>query len=114
MHLSRILIWNILVLGTMAFTLSGGRDYPQDYFRSPVNTTIRLSGTFGELRPNHLHAGIDIKAYNGKTGQPILAAASGYVSRVKVQAGGYGNVLYMAHPNGYTTVYAHLGKFPMP
>lgn len=102
----------VLGLTMMAFSFSEKKDYPQDYFRSPVNTTIRLSGTFGELRPNHLHAGIDIKAYNGKTGQPILAAAEGYVSRVKVQSGGYGNVLYMAHPNGYTTVYAHLGKFP--
>lgn len=105
-------VWTLLILSGFAFTLSGEKEYPQDYFRSPVNTTIRLSGTFGELRPNHLHAGIDIKAYNGKTGQPILATAEGYVSRVKVQSGGYGNVLYLAHPNGYTTVYAHLGKFP--
>ncbi len=106
------MIWSILVLATMAFTMTGGKNYPLDYFRSPVNNTIRLSGTFGELRPNHLHAGIDIKAANGKVGQPILAVAEGYISRVKVQAGGYGNVLYLSHPNGYTSVYAHLGKFP--
>lgn len=109
----RLLFLGIIILGlSLAFSFTEKKEYPQDYFRSPVNTPIKLSGTFGELRPNHLHAGIDIKAYNGKTGQPILAVAEGYVSRVKVQSGGYGNVLYIAHPNGYTSVYAHLGKFP--
>jgi len=88
------------------------RNYPQNYFRSPVNTPIKLSGTFGELRSNHLHSGIDIKAHNGKTGQAILAVADGYVARIKVQSGGYGNVLYVNHPNGYTSVYAHLENFP--
>jgi len=88
------------------------RDYPQNYFRSPVNTPIKLSGTFGELRSNHLHSGIDIKAHNGKTGQAILSVADGYVSRIKVQSGGYGNALYVNHPNGYTSVYAHLANFP--
>lgn len=107
-----LFIWSILISLMLSFSFSDKKDYPQDYFRSPVNTPIKLSGTFGELRPNHLHAGIDIKAYGGKTGQPILAVAEGYVSRVKVQSGGYGNVLYIAHPNGYTSVYAHLGKFP--
>ncbi|MEL6639091.1 MAG: M23 family metallopeptidase, partial [Bacteroidota bacterium] len=106
------LLAGILLFVTMAFTFSETSQYPLDFFRSPVDRTIRLSGTFGELRPNHLHAGIDIKAYRGKVGQRIYAAAEGYVSRVKVQSGGYGNVLYLAHPNGYTTVYAHLGKFP--
>lgn len=88
------------------------RDYPQNYFRSPVNTPIKLSGTFGELRSNHLHSGIDIKAHNGKTGQAILSVADGFVSRIKVQSGGYGNALYVNHPNGYTSVYAHLANFP--
>ena len=105
-----------LVIGfclLLAFTEGESkRDYPQNYFRSPVNTPIKLSGTFGELRSNHLHAGIDIKAHNGKTGQAILTVADGYVARIKVQSGGYGNVLYVNHPNGYTSVYAHLANFP--
>ncbi|MEM6319346.1 MAG: M23 family metallopeptidase [Bacteroidota bacterium] len=87
------------------------KTYPQDYFRSPVDGPIRLSGTFGELRPNHLHAGIDIKAKDGKNGQPIYAIADGYVARIKVQSGGYGNALYVVHPNGYMSVYCHLQKF---
>ncbi len=94
-----------------SFSTDNKKNYPQDYFRSPVDKTIFLSGTFGELRPNHFHAGIDIKAHNGKVGQNLYAAAEGTISRIKVQSGGYGNVLYISHPRGYTTVYAHLHKF---
>lgn len=85
--------------------------YPTDYFSSPVATEITLSGTFGELRPNHLHAGIDIKAFQGKTGQDIFAVADGFVSRINVASGGYGKAIYIDHPNGYTSVYAHLKNF---
>ena len=88
------------------------KDYPQDYFRSPVDHAIKLSGTFGELRPNHFHAGIDIKSKTGKTGQDLFAVADGTVSRINIKSSGYGNALYIDHPNGYTSVYAHLGKFP--
>ncbi len=88
------------------------KDYPQDYFLSPVDEEIKLSGTFGELRPNHFHAGIDIKAKGGKIGQDIYAVAEGTVSRINIKSSGYGNALYIDHPNGYTSVYAHLDKFP--
>ncbi len=71
---------------------------------------IVLAGTFGELRSNHFHSGIDIKT-QGKEGVPIYAPADGYVSRIKVQQYGFGKALYVNHPNGYTTVYAHLKKF---
>ncbi len=103
-----IMLFSCLVV---SFNYNEHKEYPQDYFRSPVDQSIRLSGTFGELRPNHLHAGIDIKAKDGKVGQPLYSIADGYVSRIKVQSGGYGNVLYIRHPNGYTSVYAHLYKF---
>lgn len=93
-----------------SFTSDNAKRYPLDYFRSPVDRSIFLSGTFGELRPNHFHAGIDIKADGGKVGQPLFAAAEGYISRIKISSGGYGNVLYMRHPNGFTTVYAHMHK----
>jgi len=69
-----------------------------------------LSGTMGELRSSHFHAAIDIKT-SGIQGLPIYAAADGYISRVKISTGGYGNSLYMLHPNGATTVYAHLQKY---
>lgn len=114
-RLSFIMLLTFSLLLLLSFTQNNTRrDYPQNYFRSPINTPIKLSGTFGELRSNHLHAGIDIKAHNGKSGQSILAVAEGYISRIKVQSGGYGNVLYVNHPNGYTSVYAHLANFPKP
>lgn len=87
------------------------KEYPKDYFQSPVGHTISLTGTFGELRNNHFHAGMDIRATDGKAGEPVYAAAEGFISRIKVQAGGYGNALYIDHPNGYTTVYAHLQEY---
>ena len=108
----RSTIFTLFLLAILvSFTPSSKKNYPKDYFGSPVKSTVRLSGTFGELRPNHLHAGIDIKAEKGGVGQAILSAANGYVSRIKVSARGYGKVLYIDHPNGYTTVYAHLQKF---
>lgn len=98
----------LFILLCLAFMAPAEKPYPKDYFVSPVKTTIRLSGTFGELRSNHFHSGIDIK---GHIGLPLYAAAEGYVARVKIQAGGYGRALYIAHPSGYTTVYAHMNKF---
>ncbi len=84
--------------------------YPSDYFRSPIDPALSLAGNFGEIRPNHFHAGFDLKT-NNREGLPVYAAADGYVSRVKTGAYGYGKVLYINHPNGYTTVYGHLRNF---
>ena len=85
--------------------------YPTDDFVSPVNRQMRLSGTFGELRTNHFHAGLDIKSLNQVSGDPIYATGEGYISRIRVDAFGYGNSIYIDHPNGFTSVYAHLDKF---
>ncbi len=84
--------------------------YPKEYFRSPLDIPINLSGTFGELRPNHFHSGLDIRT-NNIEGLPVYASADGIIIRIKVSAFGYGKALYIAHPNGYTTVYGHLQKF---
>ncbi|NND08241.1 MAG: M23 family metallopeptidase [Saprospiraceae bacterium] len=81
------------------------------HLRKPVDYPLRLSGTFGELRSGHFHTGIDIKSANGRSGDSILAVADGIVSRIKVGAGGYGNALYIDHPGGLTSVYAHLLAF---
>jgi len=75
-----------------------------------MNIPLFLSGNFGELRTNHFHSGLDIKT-QGVEGKPIYACADGYISRIKKSPWGYGNVVYINHPNGYTTVYAHLSKF---
>ncbi len=84
--------------------------YPQDYFRSPLDIDLVLAGTFGELRSNHFHSGVDIKTQQ-RTGLNVFAVADGYVSRIKVSHYGYGKALYITHPNGYVSVYAHLEKF---
>lgn len=83
---------------------------PTDYFSHPLDITMYLSGTFGELRNNHFHSGLDIRTQQ-REGLPVFAAADGYVSRINVQHFGYGKALYILHPNGYTTVYAHLQKY---
>ncbi|MEZ4978177.1 MAG: M23 family metallopeptidase [Chitinophagales bacterium] len=80
------------------------------YFRSPVDIPIYLSGTFGEPRSTHFHTGLDIKTA-GVEGKGIYAVADGYVSRIGVSPYGYGNAIYITHPNGLVSVYAHLQKF---
>jgi len=85
-------------------------NYPQDYFRNPLDIPIVLSGTFGELRTNHFHSGLDIKTQQVE-GKKVYAAAQGFVSRIKITHWGYGKALYITHPNGYTSVYGHLQKF---
>ncbi len=83
----------------------------KDYnFLSPVKKSFLISGNFGELRPNHFHSGIDIKT-DGVTGKKLYAIDSGYVSRIKIQTWGYGKAVYITHPNGYTSVYAHISKY---
>src|SRR5699024_1283539 len=88
----------------------GQQNLPQDYFQSPLRIPLYLAGNFGELRANHFHSGLDIKTKQ-RTGLDVLAAADGYVSRIKVSWYGYGRALYIQHPNGYTTVYGHLKDF---
>jgi hypothetical protein len=82
-------------------------------FGPPLPLPERLSGSFGELRTDHFHAGIDYKT-GEKEGIPVHAAAAGYVSRVKVSETGYGKVIYITHPDGIVTVYAHLSEFYHP
>ena len=86
--------------------------YPKGYFMFPIKPGQRnyLAANMGELRPNHFHGGMDIKT-DGQIGLPVYACADGYVSRMRVSTNGYGNTLYITHPNGLVTVYAHLDKF---
>lgn len=81
--------------------------YPKDYFRSPLDIPMQLSGNFGELRPGHFHAGFDLKT-NQREGLNVYAVADGYVSRIKISTFGNGKCIYITHPNGYTSVYGHL------
>lgn len=87
-----------------------GPSFPKDYFRNPLDIPIALAGGFMECRPNHFHTGIDIRT-NQRENLPVYAAAEGYISRISVSHSGYGNCLYITHPNGFTTVYGHLNDF---
>lgn len=98
-----------LIFLLFTLTVFGQNDYPKDYFRSPLDIPLYLSGTFGELRGNHFHTGLDFKTQQ-KEGLNVYAAADGYVSRIKISTWGYGKAIYITHPNGYTTVYGHLQK----
>ncbi len=102
-NLSSIIFFLVCFLGY-------GQDIPKTYFNDPLNVPLILSGTFGELRSNHFHSGLDIKTQQ-RTGLKVKASASGTVSRIKISHYGYGKAIYISHPNGYTTVYAHLKKF---
>ena len=92
------------------FSGFGQEKYPKDAFRSPMDIPVILAGTFGELRSNHFHSGVDIKTKQ-REGLPIYAIGDGSVTRIKISHWGYGKALYVAHPNGYTSVYGHLQKF---
>ena len=81
-----------------------------NYYSAPVKIPMLLSGNFAELRSNHFHSGIDIKT-QGVTGFPVYSVADGFISRIVVSPTGYGNALYINHPNGTTTVYGHLQSF---
>jgi len=84
-------------------------NYPKDYFSPPLGIPMQLSGNFGELRPNHFHAGFDLKTMQ-KEGLEVHAVADGYVSRIKISTFGNGKIIYITHSNGYTSVYGHLQR----
>ena len=99
---------NTLIL---LFVLAGLKVFAQtDYFANPVKIPIFLSGNFCELRPNHFHGGIDLKTQQ-RIGIPIYSAAEGFIFRIVVSPTGYGKAIYIEHPNGTSSVYAHLNGF---
>jgi murein DD-endopeptidase MepM/ murein hydrolase activator NlpD len=84
--------------------------YPQHYFRNPLDIPMELAANFGELRSNHWHMGLDIRT-NQKENLPVYAAAEGYIAYVGVRPQSFGRFIIINHPNGYSTLYAHLNDF---
>ena len=84
--------------------------YPQGYFANPLNIPMSLSANFGELRPNHWHMGLDIRT-DQKENQPVFASADGYVAHIGIRPQSFGKFIIINHPNGYSTLYAHLNEF---
>src|SRR5687768_2299602 len=77
------------------------------YFRNPLDIPMKLSANFGELRPDHWHMGLDIRT-NAKENEPVYAAAQGYIAYVGIRPQGFGRFIVINHPNGTSTLYAHL------
>src|SRR5215212_5444228 len=107
----KFIMW--IIFSVFFFThnlLAQENSYPRNYFRHPLNIPMQLVANFGEIRANHWHMGLDIRTQQ-KVNLPVYAAADGYIARIKIEPGGFGRAIYINHPNGYTTVYAHLNDF---
>jgi len=103
----------IVLMLVLLFSMNGlayTQKYSEINFIPPINIPLKLSGSFGELRSNHFHSGIDIKT-GEMEGLSVFSIADGYISRIKIQSGGYGKALYITHPSGFVSVYAHLSKY---
>ncbi|NVO20294.1 MAG: M23 family metallopeptidase [Bacteroidetes bacterium] len=94
----------------MTFSANAQKLIPTNYFSSPLGIDLSVTGAFGEIRPNHLHSGADFQVQK-KEGLPVYAVADGFVSRIKISPVGFGNALYIDHPNGFTSVYGHLYNY---
>ncbi len=107
----------VLLLITGIFTFATGyaqffntKNYPKQYFQWPVGAKVGIVANFGELRPNHYHMGLDCRT-DQKVNLPVYAAAAGYIARVKIEPFGFGRSITINHPNGISTLYAHLNDF---
>lgn len=98
---------SLIILG---FCLAAGAQ-SNTFFSSPLKHATRMSGSYGEPRTAHFHSGIDFKQYRGVPHDSIFSVADGVIARISVKPDGYGNSLYIEHPYGYTSVYAHLYDF---
>jgi hypothetical protein len=107
-----MLKWRLIlsIVFTALTIKTNAQNYPQNYFRYPLDSLPSLVSPFGGLRDNHFHSGMDLRT-NQREGLPVFASTDGYVSRIKIQSIGYGKAIYLDHPNGYTTVYGHLQKY---
>ena len=99
-----------IIFSIIPWLIHAQTKYPTNDFSNPLEIPLILNGNFGESRSNHFHSGIDIKTQL-KEGLKVFSVAKGNISRIKIAHGGFGKAIYVSHPNGYTTVYAHLKKF---
>lgn len=107
--MSRHLLLSICLI-FCATIIQAQKEIPKDYFVNPLDGQLILAGSFGELRSNHFHSGLDLKTQR-REGLAVYAAAEGMITRIKISHYGYGKAIYVTHPNGFTTVYGHLQKF---
>lgn len=106
----RIMALLFLNCSLFVFAYAQQNNYPKGYFRNPLDIKMEIVANFGELRTNHWHMGLDIRTQQ-RENLPVYASATGYIAKVKVEPGGFGRAIYINHPKGYTTLYAHLNNF---
>ncbi|MEP7145260.1 MAG: M23 family metallopeptidase [Ferruginibacter sp.] len=109
-RITAALILLLLINTVSCAQIFPAKNYPKGYFTWPVDAKKALVANFGELRPNHYHMGLDCRT-DQKENRPVLAAADGYIAKVKIEPIGFGRCIYINHPNGLTTLYAHLNDF---
>jgi hypothetical protein len=110
MHRPAVSIVLLLYSSLVSAQLFPVPSYPQKLFRNPLDIPIKLAANFGELRANHYHMGLDIRTEH-RENLPVFAAADGYVCRIKIEPFGFGQAIYIRHPEGYVSLYAHLNAF---
>ena len=110
--IKNILVFTVCLISLLAASaqIFTPNKYPKGYFTWPVQAKRSLVANFGELRPNHYHMGLDCRT-DQRENMPVLAAANGYIAKVKIEPFGFGRCIYINHPNGLTTLYAHLNEF---
>ena len=79
-------------------------------FRFPMKLSPEISGSFGELRSTHFHGGMDFRTLQ-REGIKVYSIAPGRITKAEVSESSYGNALYVTHPNGMVSLYAHLSRF---
>ena len=111
-YLNKAVIFRAFIISLVLSTnyYAAAQELPQGYFASPLKGNIGLSATFAECRIGHFHGDLDMRT-GGAIDKPVYAAADGYISRVSISPWGGGKILYIKHPNGYTSVYMHLNSF---
>ncbi len=105
--------WLLLLTNLLSLPLlpeAQGLAYPENYFRNPLDIPMELEANLGELRPNHWHMGLDIRT-NQQQNLPVHAAAEGYIAAIGIRPESFGRFIIIRHPNGFSTLYAHLNDF---
>ena len=103
-------VFNVLIALFVVTQLNAQLKVDPNFFSYPLEIKPKLNANFGEMRPNHFHMGLDLST-DSRENLPVYAPADGYIARIKIEQGGFGRALYLNHPNGLTTLYAHMNRF---
>ncbi|HLG39574.1 MAG TPA: M23 family metallopeptidase, partial [Chitinophagaceae bacterium] len=108
--INAVIFFAILLYLPLISSAQAEKKFLQNYFRWPLNIKPEIVANLGEMRNNHWHMGLDIRT-NQKENLPVYAAAAGFISKIRIEKFGFGRSISVTHPNGFTTLYAHLNKF---